>query len=51
MSADYTRLLDYLRRIFMHVEFKTDRREVVPGSACDGRSNQHIGTTTSHVSR
>ena len=29
MSADYTRLLDRLHRIFMHVEFKTDRRDVV----------------------
>ncbi|MFI5005135.1 MAG: hypothetical protein ACHQE6_08980 [Solirubrobacterales bacterium] len=29
MSAQYTRLLDRLLRVFMHVEFKTDRREVV----------------------
>ena len=29
MSADYTRLLDRLLRVFMHVEFKTDRRDVV----------------------
>jgi hypothetical protein len=29
MSADYTRLLDRLIRVFMHVEFKTDRRDVV----------------------
>ena len=29
MSADYTRLLDRLRRVFVHVEFKTDRRDVV----------------------
>jgi hypothetical protein len=29
VSADYTRLLDRLLRVFMHVEFKTDRRDVV----------------------
>ena len=29
MSADYTRLLDRLLGAFMHVEFKTDRREIV----------------------
>jgi hypothetical protein len=29
MSARYTRLLDRPLGIFMHVEFKTDRREVV----------------------
>ncbi len=29
MSAEYTRLLDRLLRIFMHVEFKTYRRDVV----------------------
>lgn len=29
MSADYTRLLDRLLGVFMHVEFKTDRRDVV----------------------
>lgn len=29
MSANYIRLLDRLRRVFMHVEFKTDRRDVV----------------------
>jgi hypothetical protein len=29
MSAEYTLLLDLLLRVFMHVEFKTDRRDVV----------------------
>jgi hypothetical protein len=29
MSANYTRLIDRLLRVFMHVEFKTDRRDVV----------------------
>ncbi len=29
MSADYTRLLDRLLGAFMHVEFTTDRREIV----------------------
>ena len=29
MSADYTRVLDRLLGAFMHVEFKTDRREIV----------------------
>jgi hypothetical protein len=29
VSADYTRLLDRVRRVFLHVEFKTDRRAVV----------------------
>ncbi len=29
MSADYTRLLDRLLGVFVHIEFKTDRRDVV----------------------
>lgn len=29
MSADYTRLLDRALRAFVHVKFKTERREVV----------------------
>jgi hypothetical protein len=29
VSADYTRLLDRARRVFLHVEFRTERREVV----------------------
>jgi hypothetical protein len=29
VSADYTRLLDRARRVFLHVEFKTERRDVV----------------------
>jgi len=29
MSADYTRLLDRRLGAFMHVEFKTNRREIV----------------------
>jgi hypothetical protein len=29
MSADYMRLLDRLRRVFMYVEFRTDRRDVL----------------------
>jgi hypothetical protein len=29
MSADYTNLLDLVLKAFMHVEFKTDRRDVV----------------------
>jgi hypothetical protein len=29
VSADYTRLLDRLLRAFLHVEFRTDRREIV----------------------
>jgi hypothetical protein len=29
VSADYTRLLNRLLRVFMRVEFKTDRRDVV----------------------
>jgi hypothetical protein len=29
VSADYARLLDRLLGAFMHVEFKTDRREIV----------------------
>jgi hypothetical protein len=29
VSADYTRLLDRLHGVFMHIEFKTDRRDVV----------------------
>jgi hypothetical protein len=29
MSADYTRLLDHLLRAFVHVEFKTVRRDIV----------------------
>lgn len=28
MSADYTRLLDRIRQVFLHVEFTTDRRDV-----------------------
>lgn len=29
MSADYTRLIDRTLRVFLHVEFTTDRRDVV----------------------
>jgi hypothetical protein len=29
MSADYTRLLDRLLKVFMYVEFQTDRRDVL----------------------
>jgi hypothetical protein len=29
MSADYMRLLDRLLRVFMYVEFQTDRRDVL----------------------
>ena len=29
MSADYTRLLDRARRVFLHVEFTTGRRTVI----------------------
>jgi hypothetical protein len=29
VSANYTRPLDRLRRVFMHVEFETTRRDVV----------------------
>lgn len=29
MSADYTRLLDRVRRVFLHVEFTTARRTVM----------------------
>ncbi len=29
MSANYTRLIDRLRRVFLHVEFTTDRRDVI----------------------
>lgn len=29
MSANYTRLIDRVRRVFLHVEFTTDRREVI----------------------
>ncbi len=29
MSADYTQLLDRARRVFLHVEFTTERRTVI----------------------
>jgi hypothetical protein len=29
VSANYTRLIDRLRNVFMHVEFTTDRRNVI----------------------
>jgi hypothetical protein len=29
VSADYTRILDRARRILLHVEFTTERREVI----------------------
>ena len=29
MSANYTQLLDRVRRVFLHVEFTTDRRTVL----------------------
>jgi hypothetical protein len=29
MSADYTRLIDRTRRVFLHVEFTTERRTVI----------------------